>query len=149
MLKDCIDLCPTEEWSLGEHPRAFWRVVYHSLFYTHLYLSPDSEAFVPWQKHVHHAPILWLDDETGLPPVETTYSKEDLLEYLAFIEISLEQWIEVMDLENGETGFSWYPEMSKLEHQLVNLRHLGTHIGQLQERLYPLGIDPRWKGRGG
>jgi hypothetical protein len=34
--------------------------------------------------------------------------------------------------------------MSKLEHQFVNLRHLGGHVGQLSELLMARGMTISW-----
>jgi hypothetical protein len=48
MLKQTIEKCPDDLWtSQGQSP-AFWRVAYHTLFYTHLYLQPDEKAFRAW-----------------------------------------------------------------------------------------------------
>ena len=80
--------------------------------------------------------------------MEVTFSQADLLEYLDFLSENLVGWVENLDLQSSSSGFSWYPNMSKLEHQMVNLRHLGVHIGQLQERLYADGLEPGWKSRG-
>jgi len=147
MLEECIRLCPADAWRAGEHPRAFWRIAYHALHFTHLYLMPTADDFRPWSKAVWHGPILWHDDERGDPPRGEALDPADLLEYAAWVRSNLREWIDALDLDSEESGFPWYP-VSKLEHQLVNLRHLGTHIGQLQERLYALGLDPRWRGRG-
>jgi hypothetical protein len=42
--------------------------------------------------------------------------------------------LDKLDLENSQSGFPWY-RMSKLEHQLVNLRHIQHHAAQLADRL--------------
>lgn len=148
MLADCISLFTDEAWAAGDHPRSASRIAYHATFYTHLYLSPNAESFKEWHRHVAHGPVLWLDDEEGIPPIEVTFSQADLLEYLDFVSENLADWVGNLDLQSPSSGFSWYPNMSKLEHQMVNLRHLGVHIGQLQERLYALGLEPGWKSRG-
>ncbi len=41
----------------------------------------------------------------------------------------------------------WYPNCTKLEHQFLNLRHLGIHVGQLQELLMGAGVDVNWLSR--
>ena len=51
MLKQAIEQCPEDLWSGGGNPVAFWRVAYHALFFTHLYLQPDLESFRPWEHH--------------------------------------------------------------------------------------------------
>ena len=89
--------------------------------------------------------MLWVDGKHDAPPVETTYTQAELLEYVAFVEANLEGWLREMDLEAQTSGFSWY-SVPKLDHQFVNLRHLGVHIGQLQERLMEQGIETEWVG---
>jgi hypothetical protein len=42
--------------------------------------------------------------------------------------------VDKLDLESPQSGFSWY-QMSKLEHQFVNLRHIQHHAAQLADRL--------------
>ena len=147
MLRNCVEVCPDEIWQAGNHPRTFWRIVYHATFYTQLYLAVDYESFQPWEKHCWHGPVLWVDGEHAVPPVETTYTQAELLEYVAFVEANVEGWLRVIDLEAQTSGFSWY-SVPKLDHQLVNIRHLGVHIGQLQERLTDQGIETEWV-RGG
>lgn len=146
MLRECIERCPDDAWSAGEHPRTFWRIAYHTLFYTHFYMMPSHTEFTPWARHQPQGVILWDDDEDGIPPVETTYSPQDLLEYLAEIEQNLSGWVDALDLGAAESGFPWYP-IPKLDHQLVNIRHLGIHVGQLQELLYARGVDLEWVGK--
>jgi hypothetical protein len=146
MIRQCFEKCPDEVWAAGKHPRAFWRIAYHTLFYTHLYLMPNEAAFQPWEKHVAHARILWDDDETGVPPTDLLYSQGDLLDYLTHIENHLSGWLAVLDLDSQESGFSWY-NIPKLDLQFVNLRHVGIHLGQLQELLYAVDIDLDWVSR--
>jgi len=42
-----------------------------------------------------------------------------------------------------ESGFSWY-SIPKLDHQLLNLRHLQGHVGQLSELVMATGADLTW-----
>jgi len=106
---------------------------------------PNHEAFTPWPNHVWHGPILWLDDEEGIPPVETTFNQEELLSYCQEIDSNLETWLNSLDLNAPSSGFPWY-RISKLEHLLVNLRHVGVHVGQMQELLYARNLEPKWIG---
>lgn len=147
MLGECIRLCPPDLWRAGKQPRATWRIAYHALFYTHLYLMPTSNDFEPWERGCWHGPVLWEDEEEDTPPVETPYEPSDLMEYLQLIDQNLEGWIAALDLDASESGFDWYP-IPKLDHVLVCLRHLGIHTGQMQELLYAQGVEPRWVGQG-
>jgi hypothetical protein len=143
MLHQTIERCPDELWNSGDHPRTYWRIAYHALYYTHLYLAPTLEEFIPWEKNVDHARILWDDDETGIPPTDLLYSQQDLLDYCTFIEQNLTNFLANIDFNAPTSGFSWY-RIPKFEHQLVNIRHIGIHIGQLQELIYAKGIDLDW-----
>ena len=146
MLRQCIEKCPDEVWSAGIHPRTFWRIAYHTLFYAHLYLMPTMNDMVPWEKNVWHGRILWEGDEEGLPPNETTFTQAEMIEYLEFVYDHVNEWVDALDLESPTSGFDWY-RIPKLDHQLVNIRHIGVHVGQLQELLYAQGIDVNWIGR--
>ncbi|MBL8087627.1 MAG: hypothetical protein JNM85_06095 [Chthonomonas sp.] len=146
MLRECITVCPDDLWAEGTHPRTYWRIVYHSLFYTHFYAMPNCDEFTPWARHQAHARILWTDDEEGVPPVETTYSQADLLEYLEMLYENIDGWVRALDLGSAESGFPWYP-IPKIDHQIVSIRHLGGHVGQLSELLMARGIDINWAGK--
>ena len=43
MLEEAVRRCPAEAWTRGTPDAAFWQVAYHTLFYTHLYLSPGVD----------------------------------------------------------------------------------------------------------
>ena len=51
MLKQVIEPCPDDLWAGEDYPISFWRVAYHTLFFTHLYLQPNEKAFRPWDHH--------------------------------------------------------------------------------------------------
>ncbi len=51
MLREAIELCPEELWLGAEYTNPFWRIVYHALFYTHLYVQPSEAEFQSWPKH--------------------------------------------------------------------------------------------------
>ncbi len=146
MLRQSIERCPDDVWAAGAHPRTFWRVTYHTLYYTHLYLMPKLEDFKEWDQHQNQAKILWDDDEDGIPPMEVTYTQADMLEYLDQIDGNLAAWLDAIDFDSPESGFYWY-KIPKLDHQILNVRHLGVHVGQLQELLYAQDIDLDWVSR--
>ena len=51
-----------------------------------------------------------------------------------------------MDLLDPQCGFPWY-KVSKLEHQLVSLRHVQHHAAQLADRLRAeVDHGVRWVG---
>jgi hypothetical protein len=141
MLRQTIEQCPDDLWLAGEHPRNTWRIAYHAVFYTHLYLQTSEEAFRPWDKHRPQIRILWDDPE--IPTVEPPYSKEETLAYLDTVDAGVDGWVDAIDLESPDSGFSWY-SIPKLDHQLLNLRHLQGHVGQLSELVMARGADLDW-----
>src|SRR5580658_7418133 len=118
MLRQCIERCPNDVWTSGTHPRTFWRIAYHAIFYTHLYLGQNEQAFRQWEKH-RDCGGLWAE-----PPVEPAFSKEETLEYLSLADSMVDPTLDGLDLESEETGFHWYKGMNKLDHELMNFRHL-------------------------
>lgn len=145
MLREAIEKCPNDLWLSGEHPRNTWRIAYHVVFYTHLYLQISEEAFRPWEKHRPLARVTWEEEEPV--PVDPAYSKAELLEYLDLVDRNVDAWVDAIDLDSAESGFDWY-DLPKLEHQLLNIRHLGVHVGQLQELLMARGLDLDWISTG-
>lgn len=140
MLRQTVERCPEQVWISGEHPRNYWRIAYHAIFYTHLYLQPHLDDFQPWSKHREDCDELWEN-----PPVVEPYSVYEILEYIDMIADSVPAFVDRLNLNATETGFYWYPNMAKLDHQLMNLRHIQGHVGQLSEILMAHGIDTDWK----
>jgi hypothetical protein len=67
-----------------------------------------------------------------------------VIAYWSFCDATIDGSVDELNRLSEETGFSWYP-LPKLEHQLVNLRHIQHHTAQLADRLrasQDLGI--RW-----
>jgi hypothetical protein len=140
MLREAVEKCPDELWVAGTHPRNFWRIAYHTIFYTHLYLMVNEAAFQQWPKHRETITDLWEDAE---PPVLDPYTKEELLQYIDWVDTNVDAWVEAIDLDSTDPGFNWY-KIPKLDHQMLNIRHLGLHTGQLEELDFAQGIDLGW-----
>ncbi len=120
MLKQVIVKCPEALWNAPGNQDKFWRKSYHALFYTHLYLQNAEKDFVLWEKH---------HDPEG----EVPFTKDEVLEYLSFVEKQVADCVPVTNLD-AESGFHWLP-FGKLELQLYNIRHIQQHTGELYERL--------------
>lgn len=146
MLRECVELCPDDLWAatVDKPPRTFWRIAYHTAFYTHLYLSASVEEFRAWDRHVRHAVMTFAEEGDELPPEGTVYTRGDLLEYIDILSERMSEVIDSLDLDFPESGFDWYQNFPKIDHVLLTLRHLGVHVGQLQELLFAQGIDPDW-----
>ena len=71
------------------------------------------------------------------------------MEYLRFVDELVDPTTDQLDLDSDESGFSWYEDISKLSHELMNLRHVQGHVGQLSELLMARGIDTYWVAKRG
>jgi hypothetical protein len=149
-LRQTIDKCPEAMWNdPADGPAPFWRVAYHALFFTHLYLQRDPLAFTPWARAREEAQFLagvpW--DNYRPPKPCQPYTRSDILEYWGLCDGMIDAGVEALDLSAAECGFPWYT-MPKLEHQINSIRHLQHHAAALSVRLRRgAGIDIHWVGR--
>ncbi len=149
MLRQTVDQCPEELWIKDDECIAFWRVAYHALFFAHLYLQPNEEAFQPWEHHRNEyqflGPLPWPPHRP--PQVGEPYTKEQVLDYWRFCDEMVDDAVDRLDLDAAECGFWWY-SLPKLDHQINNIRHIQHHAALLAGRLRKAnGTDVRWVGR--
>jgi hypothetical protein len=130
MLRAAIRRCPDELWtSRGGHANPFWRIAYHTLYYTHLYLQPNNRAFRPWAHHQRGIQHMDKPPKTWRP-----YTKAEVLAYWSICKSLVDDAVDALDLNDPQSGFSWY-KIPKMEHQIVNIRHVQYHQAQLADRL--------------
>ena len=151
MFREAIEKCPDTLWSREQDRNKTWQIAYHVLYFVHLYAQPTLEDFVVWQGQHSESQN---DDcfpsppqaGSALPIIPEPYTKDEVLAYLTYCEESIGDWIDRLDLTSTSSGFSWYT-MSKMEHQLVSLRHTMEHTGQIMERVRST-VDEgvRWRG---
>ena len=142
MLRQAVAECPDALWTDTSYQNPFWRVAYHVLIYTHFYLGPREEDFVPWEKHQQDLQLL------GEPiPGTRVYSQAEILDYIDLVLDEVEKQVSALDLD-AESGFHWLP-FNKLELQFYNIRHVQQHTGELCERLGAQGeVEIGWVGMG-
>lgn len=151
MLGDAIRLCPDDLWASGAHKNACWQVAYHTIFFAHLYSQVSDAAFVPWEGHRANAQYPDAipgppDPDSDLPLLPEPYSKKEALSYCQWCRARIDDWVDAIDVLSRDSGFSWYP-ISKLEHQMVNLRHIQHGAAQLADRIRAhAGIGVDWAG---
>ena len=92
MLKQVIVKCPETLWDASGNQEKFWKKSYHALFYAHLYLQKAEKDFVAWEKH---------HDPDG----EVPFTKDEVLEYLSFVQGQILVCLPATDLE-AEFRFS-------------------------------------------
>lgn len=139
MLNVTIERCPDELWIDDTYSNVYWRIVYHTLYYTALYGGGGLKNF---NRFEHHRPDLHMlgecnhegeKIETGKP-----YTRLEMLGYSQLVSESLDIAIAVgIDQPHD---MDWMP-LQGLELHLYNLRHLQHHTGQLVERLHSKNIS--------
>ena len=149
MLAECVEKCPTDLWIRGEYPRNYWRIVFHTAFFTQIYLVQDEASYRPWpDRPVDKYEDMWQDpvavEPYELPELTPVLSQEEAQAYIGYVDSLVDKTVSDLNLDAQETGYSWYPNMSKLSHELMNLRHIQGHIGQLSELLMAHGIETEW-----
>jgi hypothetical protein len=153
MLRESIERCPEELWYSDTRANSFWQIAYHTLFFAHMYLHPTEADFRPWEGHqsrVQHPDGIAgpADPDSSLPLVPNPYSQQEVLAYWSVCARMVDPAVEALDLQSGDSGFSWY-RVSKLEHQIVNIRHIQHHAAQLADRLRSSAdVGIRWIGAG-
>jgi hypothetical protein len=153
MLRQVLDRCPEDLWYSKEQVNAFWQTAYHTLYFTHLYLQPNEAVFKPWKHHqsnVQHEDAIAgpPDPNSNLPLIPEPYTRAQVIEYWSFCDAMVDSAVDALDVFSPESGFHWY-KMSKLEHQIVNVRHIQIGAAQLASRLRAkLNIGLDWIGTG-
>lgn len=143
MLRECVEKCPDDMWLGGTFPRTYWRIAYHAVFYGHLYLGQGEATFVPWAKQRQHAEELWLEDAVEVEVL----SRQEVMEYIDHVRSLVDPTLATLDLDTSDSGFPWYPRITKLEHEILSIRHIQGHVGQLSELLMAQGIETSWISR--
>lgn len=148
MLNQCVAACPAEHWDakIGNGP--FRWVVYHTLFFTDLYLSPSNEAFE--LRELHHRVGDEREDRACLG-----LQHDEALEYVTICheKVPIALAGETPESLAGPSGFSWYP-IPRGELHLNNIRHIQHHTGQLSAYLRKVNEELadrnalRWIGSG-
>ena len=141
MLNQCIEACPPEQWESIIAQGTFRWVVYHTLFYCDLYLSPNNEAFELRDLHERGGHELGPGATLGL-------SREDDLTYLAICRQKAHESLAAETEESlaGPSGFDWY-QNTRGEMHMINIRHIQHHTGQLAERIrQATGLGVGWVG---
>lgn len=143
MFKEAVDRCPEGMWLETNPVNAFWQVAYHTLFYTHMYLQPNLASFKPWAEH--QSKVQYQNGFPGpakegspLPLIPEPYSKAQVLAFLTICVGMVDEAIDSFDLLEPQSGFPWY-SCTKLEHQIISIRHLQHHTAQLGDRLRQAG----------
>ena len=148
MLDAAVSKCGDTLWLDADYEHPFWRVAYHALFFTDLYLSASLEAFTPWAHHVNELESLGpMIHKDGKMPIDgPPYTRDEVCAYGELVLQKVGGAVDDLD-PDSESGFFWLP-FSKLELQIYNIRHTQHHAGQLIERIRQYQHEPvDWVGK--
>ncbi len=141
MLENAIQTCPEEVWqNPNQDPQdwyQYWYLVFHTLFWLDVALFGGTEGFVP------PAPFgLEELDPKGVIP-SRAYTKIELQNYLADTRQKCQATIANLTKERANEICTYVrADISFLELQLYNLRHVQHHVGQLHVLLRQAGNEP-------
>jgi hypothetical protein len=144
MLDDALVACPDELWSDPSQKSQFWYVAYHGLFWLDLYLTGAVEGFAPPPPFT----LSELNPAGELP--ERVYSKAELRGYLQHCRQKCRVTLDELSDEQAAKPYRFPSglEISFLELQLYNMRHVQEHAAQLSWILgQQLGWEARWVSR--
>ena len=132
---------------------SFWRIAFHAAMFGHLYMEQGVEDFAAPDGHLERFTDLWtpgtpVDEPFEFPADTTPPTQAELLGYIRWIDARVDSVIDGLDLEREDCGFPWYKNISKLSHEILSIRHVQGHVGQLSELLMARGIDINWSSKG-
>ena len=136
MLGQCAERCPDVMWQAPVVNHPFSQSVFHTLFFTDLYLGTDIPAQKEQEFHRQHAEAFADYEELEYREPTRTYEKCFVADYLKFCRHKART---VVGAETPEslarpTGFPWI-ETTRMELHPYNVRHIQHHAGQLVVKL--------------
>src|SRR5688572_4504141 len=151
MLRDAVEKCPDALWDDPRHLNRTWQVAYHALYFARYYGGRDERFDDFWPGHRRGTKnddgiFGPQDPDSPIPQGPAPYTKAEVLACWAHVDAGVDAAVDALDLAAEECGFPWY-KVPKFEHQLVNIRHIQHHAGQVSERLRreaDLGV--KWAG---
>jgi hypothetical protein len=134
MLDACVRHCKTANWEGLIASGSFRWNVYHTLFFTDYYLSPDEQTFELRELHLQGG------DERG-PEACPGLPQADAVSYAALCRQKAVETLaaETPAILEGPSGFE-RKRFSRAELHLYNIRHIQHHTGQLSA--YLRRVDP-------
>ena len=148
MLSACIERCPDAGWDGPVASLKFCQVVFHTLFFSDVYLGVDLASLREQAFHQDHAATFAGYEELEDKPQEAVYSKAFVRAYLAHCRAKAREVVaaETEASLNRSPGFDWL-KFSRAEVHVYNIRHIHHHAAQLSLRLrLDYGADIPWVG---
>ena len=140
MLGQCVDACGEPYWEGRIVNGTFRQIVYHTLFFTDLYLSPTPEDFQLRDLHQRGG------DERG-PTLCAGLDREDTLAYTDICRGKVRTSIGAETEASLGAPSAWRQGLTRAELHVYNIRHIQHHTGALSAHLRR--VDPALGQDGG
>ena len=142
-LDQSIEGASDEIWAANHIDTAVDQVVFHTLFYTELYLGRGMGGFRSQQFHQDTVDMFRDYEELEENGVNHHYTKAMCKEYMKHC---LRKAHDIMESETettlrGESGFHWR-KCTRAELHIYNIRHIQHHAAQLGLRNQLIGGAP-------
>jgi hypothetical protein len=153
MLKAAVDQCPDPAWNAPVANHRFSQIVFHTLYFTDLYLGREDEASFRRQPFHRQLARLFADLPADHEPLEDPtprpYDRASLLAYLEFCRRKVSDIVATETEETLNAPEIFGREFSRAELHVYNIRHIHHHAAQLSLRLrLDGGHGVEWVGSG-
>lgn len=156
MLADAVDKCPDELWHEPVAELKVCQVVFHTLFFTDVYLGRTAAMVREQPFHQQHAGTFADYEELEPRRQVRTYEKPFIDTYVQHCCNKVDSVLQAETQESLDRrpGFDWLP-FSRAEVHVYNIRHIHHHAAQLSLHLrtktgegidwYRSGWDKSWR----
>ncbi len=144
-LNNIINKCPDSLWEDESNGPPFYKIIYHILYFTDLYLSRTKEERTAFRPRFEFAEDFSISKENFAHVYwEKVLSKEECVLYLSEIRDKAQIFLNHVTITElvSEPLFEWHGS-SLLGSLFYNIRHIMLHIGALQGRLRMNGFDEK------
>ena len=149
-LAKCIELCPESAWQEKVANLPISTAVFHTLFWTDMYLELNTDNFQEQEYHLQNAAMFGDYEELKFELQQQTYQLSDIESYLQFCRTKAERVIlaETDDSLAAKSGFYWL-DCSRAEVHVYSTRHIEHHAAQIALRLrINHSVEVPWVKRG-
>lgn len=149
-LDGAIERCPETDWDARIVDLTFNQAVFHTLFFTDVYLSRDLASLRGQAFHRENAAVLGDYEELEPRRQQASYTRAFLRRYVEHGRDKARATLHGEDVSELERrpGFDWL-DISRAEVHIRNIRHLQHHAAQLSLWLKMRGDEGvEWVGSG-
>lgn len=150
MLHECIEQSDADRWEAPVDRLCFCQAVFHTLFFTDVYLGDDLESFKTQRFHQENATYFADYEELADRRQKNRYDRVLTRAYLEHCRGKAQQVL-ASETEDSLAAESQLSGMSliRAELHIYNIRHIHHHAAQLSLHLKQTGgRGVRWVGSG-